>query len=246
MKFGPSVAQSLTQSPQNNPIRWEILKKVGEGKFNPQSTLFMCKDYFNDICWKRQRPGKDFSVYGFNTSCYTPDPEGVYVRVHFINNQESFAKNVEVINESLGIQEIGWFLEYQPIDKTTGLLFFPDGMFTNTYHVSLITWMLRLGNYGDTFSCFDDFFAVAKKYSDCSSAWNYIPAILKHGFNHPKIEYYIYYYNDEYNSKQVDKNIKNFDGYTTHNAGVANWWSTYIDKVHSMTGSFFKKAKVVA
>jgi hypothetical protein len=247
-EFGESIAQLFTQSPQRNPIQWEILKKVKEGKFIPQYGLFRCKDYFNDVAYKRNNPKASFTVYGFNIGQYKPDSEGVYVRVHFIQDQKSFVENIETINEHLTLQEMGWFLEYIPLDETTGLFLLPDAMFKNTYTVSLITWMIRLANYKIAFKDFDDFFnnEVRTKNNDCGSANNYVKYILEHGFKHPLMDQYIYYYNNDYNDKSENK--KKLDGHAIHNCGIANWWTTYTNCATTSVevDSFFKKMKVAA
>lgn len=217
-KFGAPVDYLLSESPQNNPLRWEVLFREDDTMFTPQTALFKCKDYFNDLVAKYH--GVSVIVYGLNTEKIKLNDEGVYVRLHFLNDTDDvFTSNIElVINTNLRMQ-LGTEVGLEKLSDTQALLFIPRKLFDSTWTMSLLTYLIRLCNYGKPYLCLQDLFNDKHLQEH-----NYLsPFVKKWGFEVPDLlADYWYYNNDSYNSK-----ANTTQGRVIHNNGIEALTTAY-------------------
>jgi len=137
-KVNEFPAMSLTESGQVNPIRWAIVQRDGD-VLTPLSAWFKCKDYFNDVVAAKN--GIFFEKYGFdNTNVVVKGEEGLWVYVKDIYHMPTFRKNVAAVTNP------DHLVALTRMTATTALLFIPEYYFVNTYRISLLTYLIRLGN----------------------------------------------------------------------------------------------------
>lgn len=212
-KFGKDPAYSLTEAPQANPLRWQILFREGDS-FEPQTAQFRCKDYLNDIVAKYR--GHVVRVYGMDTSDTKLNDDGVWFRLFNIHDVDQFITNVDkAINASVSDAPI-------TLEKLKGsvLMFIPRHFFDSSYKISLASYIIRISNNKVAFD-------------SILSALNSLPAqadraIKDHGmtlaktwqFNVPQdYQQYWYYAGPAYNSEKDPKP----QGGTIHNNGACSW-----------------------
>jgi hypothetical protein len=227
-KFGKKLTRTYSEISQPNPLRWEILWKDEADKFHPQSGNIKCKDFFNDLVSKIMGD-HTFEIYGFNSATTKINDDGVWFRLSHIDNPDQFMENAEkAINVKLMEQTDGNVrLSLFKLPRKKVLVFIPKYLFTKTYLTSLVTYMLRLCNYGVSLTSFES------AISDASVAYNTDNAIkgngralaLKWAFKVPaEYDEFWYWSGPQYNSKLQPKPA--YAG-VIHNNGVMSW-SNYI------------------
>lgn len=211
----------LNEANQTNPVRWTILKEVGENAFEAQSNPLKCTDYFNDVVSYFQNKRK-FSVYGFNNEVKFEDGGGLFVLVN--NTKPNFEHNVVVINDQLK-KDVGGIIEVCKDDSPNSLiLYFPCQVFCNTYTMSLLMWVLRLSNYGLMFASWEDIFQNNASPANGAEKGSKSPALkqyaLKNGFKvAEKFNTYWWFSGMKYNSVVTPETT----GMTIHDCGCDTW-----------------------
>ena len=217
--FAKALSRTYSEISQVNPLRWEILYRDGNN-FIPQTGKIKCKDFFNDIVSKKN--DYTFTIYGFNSTDVLLNKEGLYVRLTSIADMDQFIKNVEkVINTRLKA-DLQCSIWTQKIRKSSALLFIPNELFGSTYLISLVTYLIRLCNYGKDLEDFNTVFdsvpaitdnALNPKAKALAKAW---------GFGVPEqYKEFWYYAGSSYNSKTAPSPSSS----VIHNNGVCNWAS---------------------
>lgn len=211
-KFNPGLPYALHESEQTNPLRLEILFREGD-TFTPQTALFKCKDYFNDVVAAYH--GFFGIVYGLNNANLKLNEDGVWVKLYNINNQNNvFVDNIEAVLQVELAESLDVFIQLEELDPTTFLLFLPRKMFDNTWTISLATYLIRLCNYGMNYTSLDDLMSKTHQFHEMN---HFTPFVRKHKFNIPEgLKPYWFYCGEQYNSEKV-KNIS-----LVHNNGIAN------------------------
>lgn len=223
-KFGKTLVRTYSEIGQPNPMRWEILWKDDNGTYHPQTGKIRCKDFFNDVVSKIMGD-HTFLIYGFDSSTIKVNDEGVWFRLSNIADPDQFMDNAEkAINVKLMEQtDNNVRLSLFKLPRKKVLVFIPKYVFTSTYLTSLVTYVLRLCNYGEALPSFE--YAL----SDDSVAYNTDNAIkykgralaLKWAYKVPEeFSKYWYYSSDVYNSKTEPKPM--YAG-VIHNNGVMSW-----------------------
>lgn len=144
-KFDRSkTGHRYVESPQKNPMLWEMLWKNEEGVLVPQAGKMRCKDFFNDVVSAYNNGPKE-PIYGFDVSKILLNEEGQYVRL--FNIEESFYDNmnntvIPELKKDLGVDLSLWKLE-----KNQALLFIPRECYNSTYIISWLTQLIRVCNY---------------------------------------------------------------------------------------------------
>ena len=222
-KFAKAIARKYSEISQPNPLRWEVLWKDEVGTFHPQTGKMKCKDFFNDLVSKIM-VGKEVAIYGFDTSTCKINDEGVWFRLSKVDNPELFIDNAnKTINNKLLEQYGGDVLvSLFKLPRKRVLVFIPKKLFTSTYTVSLVTYVLRLCNYGETLHNFEHAISQSVACSTDQAIHNKGRSLaLMWGFKVPvKYENYWYFNGDGYNSV-VNPN-PSYAG-VIHNNGVMSW-----------------------
>lgn len=213
----------LHEAAQNNPIRYTILKEIAENSFEMQGPQMKCTDYFNDVVARHKNPTESFEAYGFkNVITFEPDG-GLWVLIEHIT--KGFEHNLTIINDQLK-KDIGAIVMIAKDDiPSRCILYFPKELFCSTYVMSLFMWLLRLSNYGLTFTSWDDIWTNNSSPANGSEGLGKGPAIKKsakeRGFLVPEAyTKYWWFQGSTYNS---EKNPKQ-GGTMMHNCGCAAWW----------------------
>jgi hypothetical protein len=215
-KIVDAPAASYAEVPQLNPIRWEIVYKRGLTLYL-QTQKFMCKDFFNDIVATKK--GHAFHIYGFNTGSITTNRLGVWVRVSNIQDYQQFVTNID---KTLNVFYVGEapLIKVEQLDDTTALMYIPNHFFSNTYKISLTTYVIRLCNYGQTFESFKEALRSLPSENDNPLQTSGKTLALAWMLDVPKeYENFWYWAGKEYNS------VKNPAPFAAiiHNNGVHAW-----------------------
>lgn len=217
--FPKGHSENYAEAPQKNPLRWMILKPgTKKNEYVQDSYWLKCKDFFNDYVYARQKCGKPFSIYGFNTAQMhlgKPD-EPVFCLLKKFGTK--FLDNMKVVNSWLeqdqGLPPVKLLLEGEYV-----LVEFPPVYWASTYNVSLISLIMRVVSTDKELKTFQD--VCEYKADGESHLW---PPVVKKGmfFKLPdNVKDYIWYQGPKSNNKtQVD-------GYDIchliHNNGVISW-----------------------
>lgn len=147
-KFLPLERESYYREVgQPNPLRWQLYFQR-EGELIPQTSLFKCKDFFNDIVgWYH---GKTGEVYGMDTTTMQLNDYGVFVRLFFL--KKGFRHNIETVVNPL-LQEKLLFVDVQEGEALTLL---PRELFNNTFIISKVSHLIRLCNIDKEVSSFEE------------------------------------------------------------------------------------------
>lgn len=217
-KFVP-FNQDVTYSEANqaNPIRWQLYYYDRENDtFIAQAKEMKCKDYFNDVVAKIHGYEKLRTVYGFDANTVKTNDEGVYIRVtnlnkHFLDNLNGPIRDVLVKDGQPPVEVVHTFN-----DKDL-LLLFPIQLWSNTYTISIVTAMIRCGNYGKLLPAFEEWPKEAVWKADAfSTAEHYgYRNILMRNRTRPPREGFWMFYNNEYNSEHLHRVSMS----TVHNCG---------------------------
>ena len=213
-KFKEFGQYHYNEAPQSNSLRWQVFYRNGD-VFTPQTGVFMCKDYLNDVCAKYN--GKDVIAYGMNTKDMKLNDDGIWLKLYFIKNNKYFLDNIE---RCVNTENPEYPVSTEVLDNNTLLMFIPRYYFNSTYLISLLAFVIRVSNNTLKFKSLDDLLTRS----------NTIPenAIYGHGtklakewkFKVPE-EYQQYwsYYNNDFHSAMKDM----YQGSTIHNNGAQSW-----------------------
>lgn len=131
---------------QPNPLRWSILLKKKGNVYKEKTSLFRCREFFNDLVAKAG--GTTYTVFNFPLSSIPSLKKGCFVLCSFIQNKPLFLTNLQTLNtklkEDLGV-EIGFIDDEQETDRQ--ILHFPAKLFESTYYISMATMFIRCSNY---------------------------------------------------------------------------------------------------
>lgn len=224
--FPKGHSENYSEVPQNNPLRWMMLKPgKKKNEFIQDSYWLKCKDFFNDYVYARQKCGEPFQIYGFDTTNMhlgKPD-EPVYCLLKKFGS--AFLANMEVVNK--------WLKEEQKLppvkllqEEEYILAEFPPVYWENTYNVSLISLLMRVVSCNKEFKTFDEI-AKFSPFGE-SHLW---PPVVKKGlfFNIPdKFKGYVWYQNQKQNSEKIKSG---YDiSYLIHDNGVISWSNNFDKK----------------
>ena len=219
-KFGKALIRKYSEIGQPNPLRWEILYQDEKGVFQPQTGKMKCKDFFNDLVSKIMA-NHDVYIYGFNTATCQVNETGVWFRLSNVEDQKQFINNANnVINPLLSEQQCTTISLYR-LPRNKVLVFIPKIVFTSTYYVSLITYLLRLCNYGQELKSFHDALNHNVTSIDNALNANALSLARQWEFKVPeKFSKYWYYAGDHYNNVTISTPIS---ASVVHNNGVCQW-----------------------
>lgn len=206
----PKAEGTYAEIPQNNKLRWVILKKREDGDFEVASAIFKCKDFFNDVVASYH--GKDFSIYSFDAAIMPKYDEGVYVQLLNVHNLPAFQKNVRSINSMPGACGN---LDVIQLEDGNVVMLLPRVYFDTTWQISLLTYLIRVSNVD---VIIDDWFKHPTLSTD-NPFKAHFAAIMKAGFNVPVKNLKAYYY---FGTKQGAKDAEAYHS-SFHNNGCWNW-----------------------
>lgn len=204
---------------QINPLRWKTLFKEADGSFIDQSGWIKCKDFFNDtVAFFKEK--SVFSIYGYKNDI-KKNEEGVYMLLKFVSDKPSFIKNIEVVNKQLK-QDLGCELSVQDHKDDELVILIPNELWETTYRISMVTMVIRLCNYGVTYSQWNDIWAEQSPVHNPEHAFTLDAKVNAQnlGFKvKPEFSKYWWFCGKEYNNETKPKQT----GGTIHNNGVSNW-----------------------
>jgi len=209
---------------QANPLKWRIMYKEEDESLSSQSGLIVCKDFFNDIvAWKQaQTP---FKIYNFDNQVKFND-EGLYFVLSHIANKPMFTQNIlKGINPQLE-EDLGVSLKVFQQGAKRVVLLIPHELWQSTYHISLVSMLIRLSNYAKAYTCWDDFFADDAPLNTIEYAFSPETKVFtkKWKFSLPDpLKGFWYYTRFGFNSKSTHKIEANI----VHNNGATDWTRTY-------------------
>ena len=212
--FKATPAHTCHQSPQNNSLRWQVLFRDGD-VFYPQTAVFMCKDYLNDVVAKYH--GWQVTAYGLNNNCLKLNEDGVWLLLTGIYNMDTFTKNLEVCVQNENPENP---LTMEVINGTL-LMFVPRFYFTSTYLISLLSYVIRVCNAQTLFKSYEALFKSTEARSDPACSGNGGKIALGWKFNIPEeLSKYWIYYGSKHNSDNLEPMGH---GPTIHNCGIMGW-----------------------
>jgi hypothetical protein len=226
MKYKLTLTQNTTYAEvgQKNPLRWKTLLRAGDS-FKDQSGWIKCKDFYNDtVAFFKE--GSVFSIWSYQNKIEKND-EGVYFLLKYISDQKAFAENIAVFNKRLK-KDLGCTVDIIDADKDEAIILIPNELWESTYRISMVTMVIRLGNYGYIHKNWEDFWNTDSPSYRHENAFTEDAKdnARKYGFKEPEgFEGYWWYCGPQHNSKVIKKQT----GGTIHNNGVSNW-SMFIKK----------------
>jgi hypothetical protein len=219
-KIEQKLTTTYAEVGQINPLRWKTLLRDGD-TFTDQSGWIKCKDFYNDTV-AYFKAGTIFNMYGYHNKI-EKNEEGVYFLLKYVKDVASFQANLSVINEQL-LKDLGTIVSIVPYEGAGDevVILIPNELWESTYRISMITFVIRLGNYG-------------YKFTDWASLWDTnSPAYTQKeafddnakknarelGFKVPDgFEKYWYYAGADHNSEKAPKQT----GGIIHNNGCCSW-----------------------
>lgn len=151
------IEYNLTESGQQNSIRWMITKQVSEDTLTNVTCLFKCRDYFNDFVYKKHTQ-KDIHVYGMGTKNIVFNEDGGLF-VALLIEHEGFWTNLEhwvnpLLEQNWGFSIVREDVKVQPsheyaqsiVNRPNYLVYFPKEAFVSTYRISMVTQLLRIAH----------------------------------------------------------------------------------------------------
>lgn len=202
---------------QNNPLRWVVLYQEQDGTLVPQTGLIKCKDFFNDLVGKYYNTSG--SIYGFDTKSIKVNEDGVWFLL--TNVHVNFQKNV---NEFLMPLLDNFEEEIICVSRYEGvLLFIPRCIFSNTYYVSLVTYLIRVCSMSVLHKSLKDVFSL-KEEPSIKDTYGHI---TKWGFTLPEeLTKYWFYAGPTLNS-ETHPDIAHNQISVLHNNGIMGWAYAY-------------------
>ena len=202
-----------SEAPQNNPLRWQVFYREGD-TFIPQTGVFMCKDYLNDVCAKYN--GADVIAYGMNTKDMKLNDDGIWLKLYFIKYNQDFFDNIDRCVNQLNPDNP---VIMEALESSV-LMFIPRFYFNCTYLISLLSFVIRVSNNTIKFKTLTDLLNRSKDIPENAIYGHGTKLAKEWGFNVPE-EYQQYwsYYNKTYNSLSDPM----YTGSTIHNNGAQAW-----------------------
>lgn len=222
-KLNNTHKNTYGEIPQPNPLRWRIMHR-DKNVMSSQSGLIKCKDFFNDVvAWKKANYA--FSMYSFKNDIEF-NRYGVYFHLTQLEDRDRFFANLDVLNQRIQ-QDLGTKVSYYKASrsKTSAFIHIPNPLWETTYHISLVTMMIRLSNYAKQYESWDDFFAKDSPMCTVDKAFNAVAQAFtkKHGFVLPeKAKGFWYHSTHGFNSKTNPKPSCSI----IHNNGCCSWASS--------------------
>lgn len=129
---------------QSNPIRWQNLKPISDGVYEPVSHWWKCKDFMNEVVTARSL-GNTYAIYGFKCDpkeFFAPEQTTLPLYIKHITAQ--WEENMQVVNEyvlSQGFPAVPYvkYEEGYVVD-------IPSEYLHNTLFISIITLFIRMAN----------------------------------------------------------------------------------------------------
>ncbi len=215
LKFDKPMATRYSEVSQVNPIRWTICHKEGE-TLTAQSGLIKCKDFFNDIvAWHKEK--YEFPMYGFKNKVNFNE-EGLWFVLSSISDPVLFKENLAVLNSCMPVPMIIEEVE----NKNSCAILIPMCYWESTYYISLISFLVRLCNYGYKYTDWDSFFNTnAPMYTAEHAFSTEGKALAKEWkFEIPKKYSFWYFAGKDFNSSKAPKTPSTS---IIHNNGVSSW-----------------------
>lgn len=216
--FNITHNQTYGEVPQANPLRWRIMLRE-KRVLHSQSSLIKCKDFFNDVvAWKNAQ--KEFKIYSFDNKVKF-NRAGLYLLLTGISSVRKFKKNIEVLNQRIQ-QDLGTKLSIYSVKRGSVVLHIPNGLWTSTYRISLVTMLIRVCNYDVLFTDWDSFFAPESPLNTIEVAFKAEAKGLtqQQGFKEPKKAAGCWYFASHGYTSASDKDILPS---VVHNNGAQSW-----------------------
>ena len=219
-KFNTTHRNKYAEIDQANPLRWRVMFR-DKKTLHSQSGLIKCKDFFNDVvAWKRT--GVEFDIYGFNNKIKF-NRAGLYFVLLHIYDREVFKHNLAVLNERI-VQDLNTKISVynDPRNSTRVIIHIPNALWQTTYHISLVTMMIRLCNYKIKYDTWESFFAPESPLNTAEKAFTRDAKEFtqKHGFVLPE-NAQKYWYCAPYGWNSAAN--KPITATIIHNNGCSNW-----------------------
>ncbi len=207
---------------QPNPMRWRLMFKE-ENILSSQSGKIACKDFFNDVvAWKYIKHA--FNIYRFDNQVKFNE-EGMYILLTEIADKKQFVDNIKkAINPQLK-KDMGVKVTCFQQGKGQVVVLLPHEVWQSTYHISVVSMMIRLCNYTVDYTCWEDFFKEDMPINTIEEAFSSAAKefVEEKGFSLPeKFQGYWYFAKNGWNSKS-DKGIIPT---VIHNNGATDWVNT--------------------
>ena len=222
------IPRRLTESEQQNPLRWVMLQKTGEDEYTNTSPVFKCKDYLNDFVIN-SHGFPSFTVYGMESTDGDANEEGGFtillqnVTIPLMNNINN------VINKEFGPV---WGVNITCVqDDQLEVYNLGHGPFmiinvskealVSTFRISLLALLIRHCNVDEEFDSYDACINSRSFLNWCGFGKPYLTVLQERKYDFPEQQDYFFYVGEGYNSKTY---LKVKDGQETilHNAGFMN------------------------
>jgi hypothetical protein len=217
---------SYAEIGQTNPLRWQNLKLVGEGVYEPVSHKWKCKDFMNEVVTSYHTK-RDFSIYGFtvkHSTFFDSLQNELPILLH--NVLPGFDSNMKVVNKYLNDQGILDVLVLPaPTGPTTRFIQIDGHALMNTFFMSQVTLFIRLANTEKVYQSLQEMCNDPLNKQDAN---NLAACFKKPIKDFPKaLEDYIWYYDDQRNLKHGADKSTTIQTSLMHNCGVVSWgWTT--------------------
>lgn len=212
---------TYAEIPQVNPLRWTILLRNEDGSFSPQSGLIKCKDFFNDLVGKYY--GTSGAIYGFDTKSIKVNDDGVWFLLTHVH--KNFQQNLHDFLNPLLNDVFGEGLHPEYVENGGIVLKIPKTIFSNTYYVSLVTFLIRVCSMNYLHKDLEDVFHNPNNpcRKDESQITDVYKRISKWGFNLPEdLKKYWFYCGPDLNS-ETHPDIARTQISVLHNNGIMSW-----------------------
>lgn len=220
MKFlnQPLSSSPYTETSQSNPLRYYFMYRVDGDNYLYTSGEFKCKDYFNEVVSSLR--GVDTTVYGMNYFGTKRNEGEVYVLLKNIVKRDVFLQNLAQINIKLVAEGFPEFTYNLHPDADKLMLCLPNGLFPNTYTVSLFWYLVRISNISMPIT---DWVNHPTRSIDRPFG-NYHDRIMAGGFK-PPVEGFWYYAAGPTTAQDVETIQKTVSmaSYYIHNNGCVGW-----------------------
>jgi len=210
----PFPQYNLTESGQENPIRWTFVHIDGD-VLTPLAPTMKCKDYFNDVVAAKNNTF--FIKYGFDNKCI-PLQEGLDVLLTELVDIDKMPKMI------LTICHPEHLITIERATEDALLIHIPEYYFKNTYRISLLTYAIRVCNSKTRLSKITDIFTLLKSTiaSESSGLSEYGRTFAGcYGWDVPYGEVMWWRQSDKYNSIDAPR-MWGLDT-IVHNNGVNGW-----------------------
>ena len=209
---------SYSEISQNNPIRWQNLKPISEGVYEPVSHWWKCKDFMNEVVTARSL-GNIYGIYGFMcdpAKFFAPEQTTLPIYIKYIVPQ--WEENMLVINDymlSQGFPAVP-YVKYEE----GYIIDIPSEYLHNTLFISVITLFIRMANVSTVHTSLE---SLAKDSENSQDKENYQQAMKKQLGKFPKDwEQYIWKTGGGVEAVHGDSK-QTFYTSVMHNCGVCSW-----------------------